>query len=120
MSNELADLRCHDCAFRPGTEPHGDETTRLKAALCVMAVETFHCHVEDRVCAGWVAATSARKEPKWRQDVARNLLALLDRDAAVDIQSEEDAIRAIKAAVLDADPYTTARAGAPTGAQRKE
>jgi hypothetical protein len=44
MANDnltLDDLRCHDCAFRPGSTASQSAITRVKAQLCAEIPEEF-------------------------------------------------------------------------------
>ncbi len=89
---------CGDCAFVPGTEAHGCESTRLSATLCVEAGEPFYCHrpnsagvLEARVdetgepvlCHGFVEALDARGAvAPWRQAIATEGLRILEEAIA--------------------------------------
>lgn len=53
--------RCHDCAFREGTEASRSEITQIKARLCLETMEPFNCHVAPAaICKGWADAAETR------------------------------------------------------------
>jgi hypothetical protein len=59
--------RCHDCAFRAGTQPNSIAGTLMMALKCALERDPFYCHVlpadgHQRLCAGWKAMLN-RGEP---------------------------------------------------------
>lgn len=63
--------RCHDCAFRLGTDPNGCESTVMTAIKCAAERETFYCHVRRPeggppvLCAGWIAMVVTPPATPW-------------------------------------------------------
>lgn len=92
--------RCEGCAFNPQTDANRSDVTRLKARLCVEALEPFFCHeqvqeavnnglpysqaieqVEMPLCSGWCEAVATRNDSgfyesqeEWRRAVLRGCL----------------------------------------------
>lgn len=54
------DLRCLDCAARPGTLPNGSESTIMDLLKCIAEGVPFMCHVDPHdVCAGYAILRSS-------------------------------------------------------------
>lgn len=54
---------CDDCAFKLGTRPNQSKVTVEDAAQAVAyEMSTFHCHLEDHVCRGYLYAKEAFKK----------------------------------------------------------
>jgi hypothetical protein len=49
---------CGTCAFRPGSQASQTEHTVQLANLCVEGIVPFHCHEQEQLCRGWIAAVN--------------------------------------------------------------
>lgn len=92
--------RCATCAFTTGTVANLQDSTRIKAELCVLSGESFLCHEPDRsdaegqvACVGWTQAVIKKAEcgwyesqPAWRQELHLRMADL--------VTAHEDAILA--------------------------
>lgn len=80
--------RCHDCAFTRGTEANRTDHTLMAATLCVLAHEPFMCHVEDRVCAGYVEASKVFA-PERPNEYARQMGDLFSECVRLTVAEQE-------------------------------
>ena len=87
--------RCTTCAYRPGTEANKQESTLLKAQLCLISAELFLCHEDPAriaICRGWHDAFAVRlRAGKLEKDPEKRALAAKLSDALCD---SEDAVLA--------------------------
>ena len=90
--------RCATCAFTTGTQANSQDSTRIKADLCVNSGEPFFCHEPDRcdaegpvACVGWVRAVIKKAESGWYQKLPPWKKELNERMAEL-ITAHEDAI----------------------------
>lgn len=96
----LEELRCDDCAFRPGTEASKSERTVMLAQLCAEAGELFTCHRREGICAGYAAELNRlgaewfAAQPEWKMALRRELIDLIHRagDGELDLAAEMDKI----------------------------
>lgn len=117
--------KCAGCAFRPGTEAQQSDLTRLKARLCVLALDPFLCHEnavdgqlpagEERLCVGYAEAMGVLHRrgyydalPDWKQDVLNGLLAHVvsveDRLLAGETVDDDTAVEELHALLGQVQP----------------
>lgn len=82
----LADLRCDDCAFRPGTEANQSEWTKIKARLCAEIPAEFLCHRRPGLYAGWAALANELNaqgfhagQTEWQRRLKESVLEIMHR-----------------------------------------
>jgi hypothetical protein len=100
VDGTLAELRCDDCAFRPGTDASRCERTVLLANLCAEAGEVFNCHRREGLCAGWAQKINElgpdwlRSQPPWKQTLRKELIELIHLSGTqpIDLNAEMDRI----------------------------
>lgn len=89
--------RCRDCAFTRGTEANRSDHTTMLAALCVLGHEPFHCHVEDRICVGYVEARQNKDAPEKPNIYAKAVGELFAQCVRLGVRAEDLHSRAIAA-----------------------